>query len=273
MSSSPANTTDLFTRKTDTELLYFLQHPELYHADVVTAARQELHRRGAATRSHLTDTESFVTDYDHEPAERRWLAPVIGGALLVVGGFLYNQFYRPSPAFAVAPKAPIELKSVELNVLPTFDAETAAQVKQEPSLLPTKERTDKKPLGKYLILAGRFWKAENQAEFLADQVAIAKIDSTFLGKTTLVYDQWRELTRVLVYNHNLRPAMQERVNMMHDIANRRMQSLQQMRDNYALGRPPLDKEVRNTLAPVADMLYELRGGKQPTRHIDLTVAR
>jgi len=67
--------------------------------------------------------------------------------------------------------------------------------------------------------------------------------------------------------------MQARVNMMHDIANRRMQSLQQMRENYGLGRPPLDKEVLNTLAPVEDMLYELRGGKQPTRHIDLTVAR
>ncbi|MBC6606734.1 hypothetical protein H8B13_07885 [Hymenobacter sp. BT188] len=274
MSSGSTTPADLFTQKTDTELLYFLENPDLYHADVVAAAQQELHRREVATRSHLTEAEEFATDdYDNEPAERRWLVPAIGAALLAVGCVLYSQFHKPSPALGVVPKAPTELQSVELNVLPTFEVETAAQVKTEPSLLPAKERTDKKPLGKYLILAGRFWKAEKQAEFLADQVAIAKIDSTFPGKASLVYDQWRELTRVLVYNHNLRPMMQERVNMMHDIANRRMQSLQIMRENYSLGRPPMNSEVLKTLAPVEDMLYELRGGKQPTRHIDLTMAR
>lgn len=147
MSSGPTTPTDLFTQKTDTEFLYFLEHPDLYHADVVAAAQQELHRREVSTRSHLTE------------------------------------------------------------------------------------------------------------------VAIAKIDSTFPGKASLVYDQWRELTRVLVYNHNLRPVMQDRVNMMHDIANRRMESLQQMRENYSLGRPPMNSEVLKTLAPVEDMLYEPRGGK------------
>jgi hypothetical protein len=273
MSSSPANLNNLFAQKTDAELLYLLQQPELYPAAEVSAAEQELNRRAVATQPQLPEQGAISTDYDNEPTERPWLAPSIGVALLAIGCLLYSQFHKPSPAFAVAPKASTELKSVALNVLPTFEAETAAQIKLEPSLLPAKERTDKKPLGKYLILAGRFWKAENQAEFLANQVTTAKIDSTFPGKTALVYDQWRELTRVLVYNHNLRPAMQQRVSMMHDIANRRMQSLQQMRENYALGRPLLNKEVRNTLAPVEDMLYELRGGKQPTRHIDLTIAR
>lgn len=275
MSSSPVNAPDLFTQKANPELLYFLQHPELYHPDVVTAARQELQRRGVATSSFVIHDETVITDFDSEPNERRWLIPGIGAVLLVAGGLLYTQFHKPAPAFAVAPKANTStvLKSVELNVLPTFDSETAAQVQEEPSRLPARERTDKKPLGKYLILAGRFWKAEHQAAFLANQVTTAKIDSTFPGKATLVYDQWRELTRVLVYNHNLRPAMQERVNMMHDVANRRMQSLQQMRDNYVLGKPLLDKEVRSTLAPVDDMLHELRGGKTPTRHIDLTAAR
>ncbi|QIL75559.1 hypothetical protein [Hymenobacter sp. HDW8] len=274
MSSTPDNSNDLFTQKTNPELLYFLQHPDLYHEAVVTAARQELHRRGVATSAHLSDTENYTTDdYENEPVERRWLAPSIGVALLVVGCLVYTQFHKPAPAFAVVPKVTTELKSVELNVLPTFEVETAAQLKTEPSLLPPNERTDKKPLGKYLILSGRFWKAEKQAEFLANQVAIAKIDSTFPGKTALVYDQWRELTRVLVYNHNLRPVMQQRVNLMHDIANRRMQSLQEMRENYSLGRPPMDGEVIKTLAPVEDMLYELRGGKQPTRHIDMTAAR
>jgi hypothetical protein len=275
MSSSPANAPDVFTQKADSDLLYFLQNPELYHPDVVTAARQELQRRGVATSAFLKQDEAVVTDFEYEPNERRWLVPGIGAVLLLAGGLFYSQFYKPAPAFAVAPKANTStvLESVELNVLPAFDAETAAQVKEEPGRLPAKERTDKKPLGKYLILAGRFWKAEHQAEFLANQVAIAKIDSTFPGKASLVYDQWRELTRVLVYNHNLRPGMQQRVHMMHDVANRRMQSLQEMRENYMLGKPVIDKGVRTTLAPVDDMLHELRGGKTPTRHIDLTVAR
>lgn len=277
MASPSTSAPDLFTQKADPELLYFLQHPELYHPDVVTAARQELQRRGIATRAVLTEveTDTVLTDFDDEPTSRRWLAPGIGLTLLLAGGFLYYQFYTPAPAFAVAPKAhtSLVLESVELNVLPTFEQETAARLKEEPSRLPARERTDKKPLGKYLILSGRFWKAENQAEFLANQVAVAKIDSTFPGKATLVYDQWRELTRVLVYNHSLRPTMQRRVDMMHDVANRRMQSLQQMRDNYVLGRPLIDKEVRNTLAPVGDMLQELRTGKTPTRHINMTAAR
>ena len=276
MSSTPATAPDLFAQKADAELLYFLHHPELYHPDVVTAARQELQRRGIATRLHQTEAEdTALLDFEAEPAERRWLVPSIGLVLLLAGGLLYNQFYKPAPAFAVVPKTTNSsvLKSVKLNVLPTFEAQTAAQLKREPSLLPAAERRDKKPLGKYLILAGRFWKAENQAAFLADQVGAAKVDSTFPGKATLVYEQWRELTRVLVYNHSLRPAMQQRVELMHDIANRRMQSLQLMSVNYSAGLPPLDQEVLKTLAPVEDMLRELRGGQAPTRHIDLTVAR
>lgn len=78
---------------------------------------------------------------------------------------------------------------------------------------------------------------------------------------------------MLVYNHKLRPVMQQRIDMMHDIANRRMQSLQVMRENYSRGHLPIDGEVFKTLAPVEDMLYELRGGKQPARNIDLTTAR
>lgn len=188
MSSTQANSNDLFTQKTDTELLYFLQHPDLHHPDVVAAARQELHRRGVVIQTQHSDNKTLAAnDYVDEPVERRWLAPSIGGALLVVGLLLYTQLHKPSPAITVAPKMSValksvELKSVELNVLPTFEVETAEQLKQEPILLPADERTDKKPLGKYLILAGLFWKAENQADFLANQVAIAKIDSTFPEK-------------------------------------------------------------------------------------------
>ncbi|MCC2547158.1 hypothetical protein LJY25_11930 [Hymenobacter sp. BT175] len=266
MSSSQPPAGDFLTRKTDSELLFFVKNPGYYHADLVASARRELLRRGVpltspapapATASAPAQPLEYVEEKNNLPA---WILPGVLG-LILVGLLTYwvmSQPKAPPVAKSTKPAPPLELRSVETHMLPTFDSLTAADLVRERQAVSARERTDTTATRKYLILARRFWEAENPSAFLIKKATLAPVDSTFPAQAEMTYDKWRRLTSALVYDHKLKPVMQERMDLMQNIARRRLSLLVRMRGNFNQGVPVLTQDVKEDLVELDPLLARLR---------------
>ena len=247
MPSSPAAyPADAFSQKTEAELLYLVQHPDFYHADVVTAARHELHQRGVDTRPAVsTTTAASETDFADLPAERRWVAPAVGLGLVVVAllGWRYHEASQPTTTKASKPLSTV-LRAVPLRPLQRFDSLINRQVQQQKTLLPAAERADTTATRKYLLLARRYWTAENQSEYLYAQANQNETDDRFSGLLELNAEQWRSLTNVLVYDHKLQPTMKDQLAVMAHAADLRMKTISEMDLRQAQGFPVLAASTR-----------------------------
>ncbi|TGE22432.1 hypothetical protein E5K00_19530 [Hymenobacter aquaticus] len=233
---------DSLQSKTDAELLFLAQNPSFYHPDLVRAARQELARRGVALPVAPAPETAQATDEPDDVPPRRWQLPALLLGLLGLAAALYwwpvgNKNWKNK----LGPVPKRELVAVPTHVLPSFDSLTTAQLGQMPATLPTPERRDTTAQRKFLLLARRFWEAENQSDYLYQQALAARIDSTFPGQVDLTLDKWRRLTSVLVYDHKLQPTMSARVASMHHAALVRRETLTTMKGLYLSGRPPLDQ--------------------------------
>jgi len=230
-----------FSQKTEAELLYLVHHPAYYHPDVVTAARRELHQRGVDTRPEInTVTTTPEPDFADLPVERRWVAPAVGLGLLVAAllGWRYYEVSKPTVATVRKP-LPTTLRTVALRPVQTFDSLTNSQVQKQQALLPAAERADTTAMRNYLILARRYWTAENQAEYLYKQAIQSETDDRFSGLVDLNSEQWRSLTNVLVYDLKLQPTMKKQLAVMEYAADLRMRSLNEMAFRDAQGLPAL----------------------------------
>ncbi|MBC6990366.1 hypothetical protein [Hymenobacter sp. BT491] len=264
---------DSLSQKTTDELIFLARNPDYYHADIIAAARRELQRRGV---NILTlgppQAEIPVPQYaEEETPDRTWLGPALGIGILVVAVAAYFLFHRSPPPVVYSSK-PIVLETVESHQIPGFEALTEKQVQRDLRHVPKAERANPSFKKNYLELSRRFWSAEHQSDYLLKQISAAKLDSAFPGQAALVYEKWHYLTKALLYSHKLGPVMKDRVDVMHDVANRRMSALSYMRTNYLNGQPVLDKQVADAVAPVDDMLRALRDTTTTAlimKHVDL----
>ncbi|AIZ64426.1 hypothetical protein PK28_13415 [Hymenobacter sp. DG25B] len=269
MPTSSTSGSDFLSQKTTDELLFLIRNPSLYHDTLVTAAQQELRQRAINPHQAIIDSREPQIEWDTDSGSRiNW--PAVLTILLFIGGAFLYWWHMPAKHGSGPDGAPgpAVLETVASRPIPNFTAQTKASVQRMKQLLPAAARRDEKATRKYLILAERFWNAEHQSAYLAKEVTTARIDSTFPTQVELTYQEWRKLTSVLVYNHNLKPIMQARVDLMQDVAQREMTALGQMRRNYQLGNPPLNEQVRITMAPVPQLLAELQG-KATTLHVSL----
>lgn len=238
--------------KTDTELLFLAQHPELYHPDLIAAALRELRRRGISPElAPLAPRELHPQAYEEaiEPAFWQRPAPWVGLlALLLIGGLLYwNNLQSQAAQVVAAPPAddqPIVLESVETHLIPTFDSLTRTQVAQQMSQLTTAERTaDTAATRRYRILASRYWDAENQSVYLFGKLKGNATDAALASQAPVVVETWRRLTKALVYDLRLTPVLAERVNMMRRAAYLRIEALQEVARHAQNDQPILDPTI------------------------------
>ncbi len=246
---------DFLTAKADAELLYLVQHHELYHPDLVNVARRELQRRGLSPDPATpppSPRNAYFPAHEEAAEPSLWQRPGLWVgvlAALLVGGLLYwsNQTAQQAQAAVAAQTAvaPPVLRSVETHLIPAFDSLTRAQVAQEMQVLPAATRTqDTTATRKYRLLAERYWKAENQSTYLLEHVRAATApDSALPGQAVLVEQEWRRLTKALVYNHGLTPALSERMEVMRRAAHLRIETLQSMSGRFQAGQPVFDTQI------------------------------
>ena len=245
---------EFFAQKTDVELLFLAQHPELYHADLVSTARRELRRRGVSPNPTPAEPQPIATHlpaYNDDDEPSLWQRPSLWmgvlAMLLLAGGWYWSnqRAEQRRQAAQAADVGPPVLKSVETHLIPAFDSLTRTQIAQELRQLPAAERTrDTAATRKYRLLAERYWKAENQSAYLLKQIQTAPApDSARPGQTTVVEEEWRRLTKALVYNHGLTPVLAERMDLMRRAAYLRIETLQGISGRFQAGQPMLDKQM------------------------------
>ncbi|SHK97052.1 hypothetical protein [Hymenobacter psychrotolerans] len=261
---------EFLSQKTDAELQFLVQHPDLYHPDLVYTARLELRRRGIRPDLlHEAHTESAPLPQAPDEVSYEepswWQRPgavwVVVLAILLLGGVFYLQSRSASgqqdaAVTDTADDAPLVLQSVETHVIPSFDSLTRAQIAQEMRQLPAAERTrDTAATRRYRLLAERYWKAENQTLYVLERVNKAAADSTLPGQATTVLEEWRRLTKALVYDFSLTPVLAERMNVMRRGAYLRIELLQTMRSRYQGGEPVYDNYLTG-LRDSATVMHE-----------------
>ncbi|MBD2714919.1 hypothetical protein KBK19_07725 [Microvirga sp. STR05] len=266
MAASSSPESEFFTQKTDAELLFLAQHPELYHPDLVSTARRELRRRGLNPDPEVEPQPmgAHLPPYDDSEEPMWWQRPgvwVTVLAVLLLGSGLYWKSLRGNKTrqdelAQQAKDAPAVLKTVETHLIPSFDSLTRTQIAQEMRQLPASERTlDTTATRKYRLLAERYWKAENQTLYLLDRVRQTAPDSALPGQTVTVVEEWRRLTKALVYDHGLTPVLAKRMDVMRRGAYLRIELLQSIKGRFEDGQPVYN-EYLTTLRDSATTMHE-----------------
>jgi hypothetical protein len=251
MSALPPS--DSLTEKTDAQLLFLAQHPDLYHPDLIAAARRELRRRGVSpdpAQPEPLPRQAYILPYEEATEPAFWQRPALWVALLAVlliGGILYwnNQQSKAAQALAAqqADEGPVELETVETHLIPTFDSLTRTQLAQEMRQLSPADRTqDTTATRKYRLLATRYWNAENQSAYLLGKLRTTA-NSSLAAQAPVVIEEWRRLTKALVYNHGLTPTLAERMDLMRQAAYVRMATLQTVQSNFETHQPVVDPGI------------------------------
>lgn len=254
-------TTDFYLQKTNAELLFFAEHPELYQDSLVEAVRRELRRRG------ITPAMPAVT-YSSPVAPAAASGPPIGlltllaaaVLLVVLGGFYFvKQKNRPAPAAVLAApavrKVPPQLTEVAASAIPSYDV--AAAVAQQLRQLPAVERGNAKALKQFSELAKRFWTAETQTEYLTKQAHDGKASPIFADQTLVARETWRAWNHATVYGYEFGPEMQAQFRNMGQAASSQQHILESLPDLLPEKKFLTDKELTAREAEVQDWLATL----------------
>ncbi|UOQ65144.1 hypothetical protein [Hymenobacter volaticus] len=259
---------DSLSQKTDGELLFLAQHPELYHADLIAAARRELRRRGISpdpAQPEPLPRENYILPYQEEQEPSLWQRPtpwVVLLAVLLVGGILYWKNMQSKATQAVVAQqeieGPIELETVETHLIPTFDSLTRTQIAQEMrQLSPAARSEDTTATRKYRLLATRYWNAENQSAYLFKELKGDASDVGLAKQAPVVIEEWRRLTKALVYNHGLTATLAERMDLMRRAAYLRIETLQEIARRAQNDQVILDPDITNLADSAAQMRESL----------------
>ncbi|MBX0292931.1 hypothetical protein K3G63_20985 [Hymenobacter sp. HSC-4F20] len=272
-----ASTPDSFLQKTTDELLYLVQHPELYHPALIAEAGRELRRRGASLPNpSAPEPGPPPVAIEEEPARagasRWWPAGVLAAAVLGLGWWGLRSSSAPSttPAAKVVarPAAPIVLEAVKAERLPDFEAETAAQVAELRRQLPASERADTTATGRYLRMARRYWLAENAAVHLTKQARTNAATGVFPGQVDLALERISWFMRAKAYNQHLTPLMEARLTLMQQGLALRRSSLQSFKSRYEAELTMMDPGEERVNEEATGFAEELRGRyqrKEPIR--------
>lgn len=264
MSTSPSS--DSFLLKTTEELQYLVQHPELYHPELIAEAGRELRRRGAVvTRPAAAELPAAPSAYEAEPAAaalRSWgPAAAITAAVLGLGWWGLRTGSGPAtPPAAPADSKPIVLEAVKVRQLPTFEAEAARQVAATRRQLPAADRADTTATGRFARTARRYWLAENAAAYLTAQALGDSTSSVFTGQIDLTLERITWFMKARAYDQHLHPIMEERLNEMQQGLTLRRSSLKTIKSQYELGAELTNAEAAFTeAAEAADISRVVQG--------------
>jgi hypothetical protein len=260
---------DFYHQKTDTELQFFVDHPELYQPSLIDAARRELRRRGVVPAMAAPAELPPLTYVSPEPAAAGsrtgpltlGLAAVL---LLGMGGYYFTkQPMPPAPPVAPAkPKAPPQLVEVETSAIPTYDGVVAQAVTQQVKRLPAAEvakaKADGMLLRQYRELVKRFWAAECQTEYLTSQARAGKAGAMFTDQALVARASWSAWNKAAVYTYKFGPAMQEDFQRMQEVASSQQHVLERMPDLLPQKAFLKDKELNARDTEVQDWLRVLR---------------
>ena len=255
--------TDFYHKKTDAELLSFIENPDYYQPSVVEAARGELKRRGVRLVGPDPDTPAYVPVETPETRSKAGTV-VLLLAVLVIGAGSYKFIKQKSQAAAAAKAAAAhpskgtpQLKEVATSVIPSYDGAVAACVAQQLKRVPAAERADSKKLRQFKELAKRFWSANTQTEHLTNQAIAGKTGPMFADQALVVRETWRAWNHAAVYTYSFGPVMQSQFDLMVKAASSQQHILDKLPDLLP-GREFLtDKEMVSRTAEVQDILGSL----------------
>ena len=264
---------DFYHQKTDAELQFFADNPELYQPSLIDAARRELRRRGVAPAMAAPAELPPFTYVSPELAAPTGLrtGPLTLGlaAVLLVGlgGFYVVKQKNQPLASLVAPakpKAPPQLEEVETSAIPTYDGVVAQAVTQQVQRLPAAERAaakakaDGMALRQYRELAKRFWAAECQTEYLTNQAREGKAGPMFAEQALVVRTSWSAWNKAAVYSFKFGPTMQEDFQRMQKVASSQQHVLERMPGLLPHRQFLKDKELKARDTEIQDWLRGLR---------------
>jgi len=249
---------DFYHQKTDTELQFFIDHPELYQPSLIDAARRELRRRGVAPVP-LAPLETAPFDYAPGPTGLRTGALTLGlAAVLLVGlgGFYFVKQHKPAAVAATAekPKAPPRLEEVETSVIPDYGAAVKASVQRQVQRVPAAERATAAqatmPMHQYRELAKRFWTAECQTEYVFEQARQGKMDAALPGHVESAMATWQQWYKANAYRYQFGPKMTQHLDAMARVAQQQQEGLA---DLLIVARNPQSYETAKTRQREADV--------------------
>ena len=267
-SAVAASIDDFYHQKTDAELQFFVDHPELYQPSLTEAARGELRRRGVRPAAVELPPFTYVSPAaPAAPTGLRTGSLTLGlAAVLLLGmGGLYFAKQKNRPPVALAkPKAPPRLIEVETSAIPTYDGIVAQVVAQQVQRLPTAERAaakataDGMALRQYRELAKRFWAAECQTEYLTNQARAGKASPMFAEQALVARSTWSAWNKAAVYRYKMGPTMQQHVQYMSDVAGSQQHILEMLPGLLPERRFLTNKELSARSADVQGWLKEVR---------------
>lgn len=260
MSDSSA---DFYHQKTDDQLRFFVEHPELYQSELIAAAERELRRRNpSAQTSQSAAVVEYVPISREAPARGGAKAVALGLVVLALGGGTYWLKQRNDAAVvAVRARAearkrqpPPRLVEVATSALPNYDV--AAVVARQLRAVPAAEQADAPRLRQFRELAKRFWTAETQTEYLTTQVFAGKAGSMFSEQALVAREAWRAWNQAKMYGYQFGPVMTDHVDRMSKVASSQQHLLA---DLPALLPNRLYLTHKETLSREADVQDLLKG--------------
>ncbi len=254
--------TDFYSQKTDAELLFFVEHPELYQPSLVEAARRELRRRGIAPAMPEVTYSSPAAPAAASGMSLGLLTLLVAVVLLVaLGGFYFvKQKDRPAPA-AAPRKAPPQLTEVATSVIPDFGPAVVSCVQRQVQRVPAAERKaaagETLPMHQYRELTKRFWTAEAQTEYVLNQARQGQLDAALPGHVQAAGASWEQWDKALRYSYKFGPVMANHLDIMTRVARQQQEGLG---DLLIVANNPQAYEndkTRQRTADVSDLLSGL----------------
>ena len=254
---------DFYHQKTDVELQFFVDHPDLYQPSLIDAARGELRRRGVAPVP-LPPLETAPLDYAPGPPGLRTGPLTLGLAaviLLGMGGFYFVKQKDKPAAAAEKPKAPPHLEEVATSVIPDYGAAVKVSVQRQVQCVPAGERATAAratlPMHQYRELAKRFWTAECQTEYVFERVRQGKVDAFLPGHVESAMATWEQWNKATVYHYQFGPQMTQHFDAMTQVARQQQEGLADLLIVVRNPQPYATAKTCQREADVNDLLSSL----------------
>ncbi|MDQ2772143.1 MAG: hypothetical protein M3Y54_16780 [Bacteroidota bacterium] len=246
---------DFYHQKTDAELQFFVDHPELYQPPLVDAARAELRQRGKLI---VPPPTAVYADAMLAPTRGRPIGLLtLGLAVLLLAslGAVYFMRQKSRAATEAAappprPKAPPKLETVETSAMPDYGGAVAAAITEQLARVPAAEQAPEMDRRQYRELAKRFWTAEFQTEYVDERARQGKMDAFLPGHVETALATWEQWNKATRYGYKFGPKMTQHFDAMANAARQQQEGLE---DLLLVARNPQPYETPRTREREADV--------------------